>query len=471
MMQPPVTAPAATVAEEPILRTEAEVLSAPLAGLERRLRERTARIGIVGLGYVGLPEAVMFAQAGFPVTGFDLATQRVDAVNAARSYVEDVSDAVLTRLVEAGRLRALPMPGADGPAASDEMAAQDCLCICVPTPLRKTRDPDISYIVGAVRGIEPSLRPGQLIVLESTTYPGTTEEVVQPLLEARGLRAGHDFALAFSPERVNPGDREHPPARIPKVVGGLTPVCTRLAARLYEQAVARVLPVSSARTAEMVKLLENTFRSVNIGLVNEVALMCHTFGLDVWEVIDAAASKPFGFMPFYPGPGLGGHCIPVDPFYLSWKARSHGFEARFIELAGQVNGSMPHHVVARVAHALNRCRKSINGSRILVLGVAYKANVGDVRESPALEILQLLHERGASLAYADAHVPALIAGPLRLQAVPLTPETVAAQDCVLVLTDHAGVDYGMIAAQAPLVVDTRNACRDVPPPRDHILKL
>jgi UDP-N-acetyl-D-glucosamine dehydrogenase len=437
--------------------------AAPLAALLPKLRDRSARIAILGLGYVGLPEAVMFAQAGFRVTGFDLDAERVAQVTAGRSYIPDVPAATLAPLVAAGRLAAVAVRAREGgaPAGDALLGAQDCLCICVPTPLRKTRDPDISYIVGAVQLIQPHVRPGQLIVLESTTYPGTTEEVLQPMLEAGGLRAGQDFALAFSPERVNPGDREHPPASIPKVVGGLTPACTRLAQALYAEVVARVLPVSSARAAEMVKLLENTFRSVNIGLVNELALMCHTFELDVWEIIEAAASKPFGFMPFYPGPGLGGHCIPVDPFYLSWKARSHGFEARFIELAGQVNGSMPRHVVSRVADALNGRQQSIHGARILVLGVAYKPNVGDVRESPALEILHLLHARGARLAYADPHVPTVATGSLVLQSVSLTPELLAAQDCVLILTDHAGVDYRLVARTAPLVVDTRNACKGI----------
>jgi UDP-N-acetyl-D-glucosamine dehydrogenase len=315
------------------------------------------------------------------------------------------------------------------------------------------------------------LRPGQLVILESTTYPGTTEEVVQPMLEAGGHKAGSDFHLAFSPERVNPGDPLHPPASIPKVVGGVTPACTRLASLLYEQVVTKVLPVSSPRAAEMVKLLENTFRSVNIGLVNELALMCDRFNLDVWEIIDAAASKPFGFMPFYPGPGLGGHCIPVDPFYLSWKARSNGFEARFIELAGQINGYMPKHVVQRVMDALNDREQSVKGSRILILGVAYKPDVSDIRESPALEIIHLLRERGARVSYHDPHVPELIVDGVNLKTCNLQPATVSAQDCVVIVTHHSRVDYKFVVKEAALIVDTRNATRDVPFGREKIIRL
>jgi len=429
--------------------------------LEKKILDRSARVAIIGLGYVGLPEAVMFAQAGFPVTGFDVDPERVNRVNAGESYISDVSSEVLATLVATGRLRATPMPvlnpsslpTADCPpresaaplsrgrlpaerqeAAScllpaacwdktqqlNNLSDMDCLCICVPTPLRKSRDPDISYIVEAVQAIQRGLRPGQLVILESTTYPGTTEEVVQSMLEAGGFKAGVDFHLAFSPERVNPGDSLHPPCSIPKVVGGLTSECTRFASLLYEQVVSKVLTVSSPRAAEMVKLLENTFRSVNIGLVNELALMCDRFQLDVWEIIDAAASKPFGFMPFYPGPGLGGHCIPVDPFYLSWKARSNGFEARFIELAGQVNSYMPKHVVSKVVDALNDREQSIKGSRILIVGVAYKPDVSDTRESPALEIIRLLTERGAHVHYHDPHVPELMIDGGTMKSLPLT---------------------------------------------------
>jgi len=449
----------------------------PSSMLDGKILDRSARIAIVGLGYVGLPEAVMFAHAGFQVTGFDVNLERVDQINRGESAIADVPSTVLAPLIQSGHLRAVRVPSCPLPADSttrqlkSAFSDQDCICICVPTPLRKTRDPDISHIVAALRGIESGLRPGQLVILESTTYPGTTEEVLQPMLEASGLKAGSDFHLAFSPERINPGDAQHPPASIPKVVGGLTPACTRLAKLLYEQVVTTVLQVSSPRAAEMVKLLENTFRSVNIGLANELALMCHKFNLNVWEIIDAAASKPFGFMPFYPGPGLGGHCIPVDPFYLSWKARSNGFEARFIELAGQVNGYMPHHVISRVADALNRQRKSINGSRILILGVAYKANVADTRESPALEIIHLLRERGADVSYHDLHVPYLTVGGVHLKSCDLQADTGSVQDCVLIVTDHSAVDYRLVARTAPVIVDTRNALKGYDGCRDHILTL
>ncbi len=488
--------------------------------------DRSARVGIIGLGYVGLPEAVMFAQAGFPVTGFDLDKERIDKVNAGESYIADVPSEALAPLVRSGQLRALPMPDASSPPRprgsdvltnesslpqqpNDSFRDQDCLCICVPTPLRKTRDPDISYIVGAVQGFQPYLRLGHLVILESTTYPGTTEEVLQPMLEATGLKAGADFHLAFSPERVNPGDPLHPPASIPKVVGGLTPECTRLAGLLYEQVVAKVLTVSSPRAAEMVKLLENTFRSVNIGLVNELALMCDRFNLDVWEIIDAAASKPFGFMPFYPGPGLGGHCIPVDPFYLSWKARSNGFEARFIELAGQVNGYMPKHVIQKVVDALNDREQSLKGSRILILGVAYKPDVNDTRESPALEIIHLLRERGACVFYHDPYVPQLRVDGETMKSLPLIASATVGRsrsggslggsrlaalgsataqpvadfrssgikfplshfDCVVIVTHHSCVDYKVVVKEAAVIVDTRNATKNVPFGRDKIKKL
>jgi UDP-N-acetyl-D-glucosamine dehydrogenase len=481
--------------------------------------DRSARIAIIGLGYVGLPEAVIFAQAGFPVTGFDVNPERVNKVNAGESYIADVPTEVLASLVSSGRLRAGHMPstsppgGSGGPATLRKTTTEqgrpllgdhDCLCICVPTPLRKTRDPDISYIVSAVQGFQSQLRPGHLVILESTTYPGTTEEVVQSMLEAGGLRAGSDFHLAFSPERVNPGDALHSPASIPKVVGGLTPACTRLASLLYQQVVPKVFPVSSPRAAEMVKLLENTFRSVNIGLVNELALMCDRFNLDVWEIIDAAASKPFGFMPFYPGPGLGGHCIPVDPFYLSWKARSNGFEARFIELAGLVNGYMPKHVVHKVGDALNDREQSVRGSRILIVGVAYKPDVDDIRESPALEIIRLLRARGALIFYHDPHVPELTVDGVKMHSFPLisssgvrngaskvgsrqlsvalsspvagfrpsdTQFPVSQFDCVVIVTHHSAIDYTSLVENAALILDTRNATKDVSLGRDKIIKL
>ncbi len=358
-----------------------------LALLER-IRTKQAKIGVIGLGYVGLPLAVEFARQGFATTGFDIDERKAQLINSGKSYIPDVPDGEVAPAVAAGRLR----------ATSDMslLADMDVIDIAVPTPLRKTKDPDLSYVVQAVEACAATLRRGQLVVLESTTYPGTTDEVVQPMLEAKGLKADIDFFLAFSPERVDPGNQQFNTRNIPKIVGGCGPASTEVAAALYASAVAHVVPVSSTRVAEMVKLLENTFRAVNIGLVNEIALMSHKMDIDVWEVIDAAKTKPFGFMPFYPGPGLGGHCIPIDPFYLSWKARQTGFECRFIELAGHVNASMPDYVVERVAEALNSVRKPINGSSILLVGVAYKKDVNDMRESPALDILELLARRGGA---------------------------------------------------------------------------
>src|SRR5476651_2542451 len=342
-----------------------------------RIRGKQARIGVIGLGYVGLPLAVEFARGGFDVTGFDVDVSKVAEINAGRSYIPDVPQADLAEAVHAGRLRAT--------TDMTQLATMDVADICVPTPLRKTKDPDLSYVVQALEGVAASLKAGQLVILESTTYPGTTDEVALPMLEARGLKVDRDFFLAFSPERVDPGNPTHLTRNIPKIVGGYGPVSTQAASALYEQVVSHVVPVSSTRVAEMVKLLDNTFRAVNIGLVNEIAQMCHKLDIDVWEVIEAAKTKPFGFMPFYPGPGLGGHCIPIDPFYLSWKARQTGFECRFIELAGYVNASMPEFVVQRIADALNSVKKPTNGSRVHLFGVAYKKDVGDVRESPSLD--------------------------------------------------------------------------------------
>ena len=417
--------------------------------LLERITSRQARIGIMGLGYVGLPLAVEFAKAGFPVCGLDVDAAKVARINEGRSYIPDVPDADLREVVEGGRLH----------ATSDLAALRDLdvIDICVPTPLRKTRDPDLSFVVHAVEAVARHLRKGQLVILESTTYPGTTEEVVRPQLEAAGLKAGEDFFLAFSPERVDPGNARYTTRNIPKVVGGSDRGSTDLAAALYGQIVTQVVPVSSTRVAEMVKLLENTFRAVNIGLVNEIALMCRRLDIDVWEVIDAAGTKPFGFMPFYPGPGLGGHCIPVDPFYLSWKARQNGFECRFIELAGHVNASMPEFVVERVSDALNSVRKSVNGSRIHLFGVAYKRDVGDIRESPALDILDLLSRRGATIGYTDPYVPTLEQGPLSL--VSVEEPDARDVDCAVICTNHAAFDYGDIARRFELIVDTRNALR------------
>jgi UDP-N-acetyl-D-glucosamine dehydrogenase len=419
--------------------------------LEQRLARRTARPAVIGLGYVGLPLAIEFAKAGFTVHGIDVDEKKIAALKRGRSYVGDVSSRDVAAMVKAGRF----LPTTDFRV----LAKADTVNICVPTPLNKTKDPDVSYIVAAAEQVARHLRKGQLVILESTTYPGTTDELILPLLTAKGGRVGKDFFLAFSPERVDPGNPNFQTRNIPKVVGGVTPRCTAVASALYRQTLDTVVPVSSTRVAEMVKLLENTFRSVNIGLANETALLCERLGIDVWEVIDAAATKPFGFMPFYPGPGLGGHCIPIDPFYLSWKAKLSGFEARFIELAGQVNGHMPEHVVRKVVEALNANGRSVKGSRILVLGVAYKANIDDTRESPSLDILELLEEMGAKVDYADPFVPRLdFAGRTR-RAVRLTKATIARYDCAVVATAHAAFDYDLLLAHVKAVVDTRNALK------------
>ncbi|HEV2985118.1 MAG TPA: nucleotide sugar dehydrogenase [Vicinamibacterales bacterium] len=422
----------------------------PSSTLER-IRARKARVGVIGLGYVGLPLAVEFAHAGFDVTGFDVDAVKTDQINAGKSYIPDVADADLAACVRGGTLRATTDMTALG--------AMDAIDICVPTPLRKTKDPDLSYVVMAVEAVAATLRRGQLVILESTTYPGTTDEVVQPMLEAKGLEADVDFFLAFSPERVDPGNQQFNTKNIPKIVGGVGPASTEVAAALYGATVQHVVPVSSTRVAEMVKLLENTFRAVNIGLVNEIALMCNKMDIGVWEVIDAAKTKPFGFMPFYPGPGLGGHCIPIDPFYLSWKARQTGFECRFIELAGQINSSMPHFVVDRVADALNSRRKSINGSSIHLVGVAYKRDVNDMRESPALDVLELLAKRGAQLSYSDPFVPELTYAGRVMASVDLAAAVATALDCAVICTDHTGFDYDGLVNSGTLVVDTRNALK------------
>jgi UDP-N-acetyl-D-glucosamine dehydrogenase len=415
-----------------------------------RIRTKQASVGVIGLGYVGLPLAVEFARAGFDVTGFDIDEAKNGRINEGWSHIPDVPDSDLAAVVNSGRLRATAEMGCLG--------AMDVVDICVPTPLRKTKDPDLSYVVKAVDAVAATLRPGQLIILESTTYPGTTDEVVQPALEAGGLKAERDFFLAFSPERVDPGNPRFTTRSIPKVVGGIGPASVEAAAMLYASIVSSVVPVSSTRVAEMVKLLENTFRAVNIGLVNELALMCRRMDINVWEVIEAAKTKPFGFMPFYPGPGLGGHCIPIDPFYLSWKARETGFECRFIELAGQINSSMPHYVVERVADALNSVKKSINGSRVHLFGVAYKKDVGDVRESPALDILEVLTRRGAVVSYTDPYVPTLEFGGGSIASLSFEAAMASSCDCAIVATDHGVFDYARIAEMG-LIVDTRDAIK------------
>ena len=428
--------------------------------LRDKIRDRKARIGVIGLGYVGLPLAVEFAKKGFDVTGFDVDASKLDALNAGRSYILDVKTDDVRECVAAGRLRAT--------SDMSRLADMDAIDICVPTPLRKTKDPDLSYVVQAVDSVKAHLKKGQLVILESTTYPGTTDEVVQPALEERGLKAGVDFYLAFSPERVDPGNEFYSTRTIPKVVGGVNRESTELASSLYGAIVDTVVSVSSTRVAEMVKLLENTFRAVNIGLVNEIALMAHRMNIDVWEVIDAAGTKPFGFMPFYPGPGLGGHCIPIDPFYLSWKARQSGFECRFIELAGHVNSSMPAFVVERIAEALNTKKKSINGSRIHLFGVAYKKDVSDMRESPALDVIELLHRRGATVSYSDPFVPMLQHGDIDLMALS-GGEVSQDADCAVICTNHRTFDYPAIVAGYPLIVDTRNALKGIH--ADHIFRL
>ncbi len=417
--------------------------------LLRKIENREARVGIVGLGYVGLPLAVAFAAEGFSVCGIDLNAAKVEALNAGQSYVEDVPSEQLAPFVQAGTLR----------ASTDyaELAEVDAISICVPTPLRKTKDPDISYIIDAAERIALHGGKGKLIILESTTYPGTTEEVILPRLRGNGDQVGEDFFLAFSPERIDPGRTDYNMRNTPKVIGGVTPACLQVALALYGWVVAQPVAVSSTATAEMVKLLENTFRAVNIGLVNEVALMCDKLGLDVWEVVGAAATKPYGFMPFYPGPGLGGHCIPIDPHYLSWKLRTLNYTARFIELAAEVNSHMPDHVVGKITDALNSERKAINGSRILILGAAYKPNISDMRESPALDIMHLLLQRGADVSYHDPYVPSLEIGEVALQSVELDTDALATADCVVVVTDHDVYDWEWIGDKSPLLVDTRNA--------------
>jgi UDP-N-acetyl-D-glucosamine dehydrogenase len=419
--------------------------------LAEKIRARQAKVGIVGLGYVGLPLAVEFAKAGFPVTGIDLSDSKVARVNARDSYIGDIPSTTLAPLVESGKLKATT----DFSVVRD----LDTVNICVPTPLRKTKDPDMSYIVSACGEIAKFFHPGILVILESTTYPGTTDEVVLPMLEQSGLKVGQDFFLCFSPERVDPGNAKYNTSNIPKVVGGVTPACSEMGRLFYSQALQKVVAVSSTQVAEMVKLLENTFRMINIGLANEMALMCDRMGINVWEVIEAAATKPFGFMPFYPGPGLGGHCIPIDPFYLSWKTKQAGIEARFIELAGYINGQMPHFVVDKIQNALNDHSKPIRGSHIHVLGVAYKKDIDDVRESPALDIMLLLKRRGGRITFSDPHV-----GSLDLDGERVSSEDVSAAakaDCTVIVTDHSVFNYKKIAEQAKLIVDTRNALKGI----------
>jgi UDP-N-acetyl-D-glucosamine dehydrogenase len=414
-----------------------------------KAERREVLFGIVGLGYVGLPLAVELADAGYQVLGFDVQQKVVEGLNACRSHVKDITDAQLRAVVTAGRF-----------SASTDMSRlgePDAVSICVPTPLSKFKDPDVSYIVAATESVKRTLRRGQAIILESTTYPGTTREILLPALESTGLAVGEDFFLAFSPERVDPGNPVYLTRNTPKVVGGITDACRRVAVALYQPAIDVLVPVSTTEAAELVKLLENTFRSVNIGLVNEMAIVCDKLGVDVWEVIEAAATKPFGFMKFLPGPGLGGHCIPIDPHYLAWKMRGLNYKTRFIDLAGELNTEMPLFWVRKVAEVLNGQGKAVRGASVLVLGVAYKRDIDDIRESPALDIIRLLEGQGAHVSYADPHVPIFSEDGHEFHAVPLTPETVAAADCVMIVTNHSVFDYRMIKRNAKLVVDTRNA--------------
>jgi len=431
------------------MQTASKVIST-VEALREKIASKSARVGIVGLGYVGLPLATEFAKAGFHVTGIDVQDAKVDGLNRGISHVQDVPSEGVAELVAQKRFRAT--------TDFSVVGELDTINICVPTPLRKTKDPDMSFIVSAVEEIAKHFHRGLLVILESTTYPGTTDELLLPTFEKLGFKAGEDFFLCFSPERVDPGNPVYQTHNTPKVVGGITPACTEMGKLFFSQALEKVVPVSNTRVAEMVKLLENTFRMINIGLANEMALMCDGMGINVWEVIDAAATKPFGFMPFYPGPGLGGHCIPIDPFYLSWKTKQSGIEARFIDLAGYINGKMPHFVVEKIQDALNNHGKPVKGSRVHIAGVAYKRNIDDMRESPALDIILLLKKLGAQITYSDPYVPEL-----KLDGIVLTSQaldrTAAQADCVVIVTDHSDFDYPALLKGAGLIVDTRNAMK------------
>jgi UDP-N-acetyl-D-glucosamine dehydrogenase len=422
--------------------------------LLQKIENRTAIIGIVGLGYVGLPLAVEFAEAGFHVIGLDVQKSKVDQLNIGSSYIEDIPTDRLAPLVTAGKLK--------GTTSYTDLSQADAISICVPTPLRKTRDPDMSYIIQASKSISEICHEGMLIVLESTTYPGTTEEIILPEITNNKLTVGDNVFIAFSPERIDPGNKHYSVRNTPKVVGGITPHCTDVTTALYASAVDTIIPVSSPTAAEMVKLLENTFRAVNIGMVNEMALMCDKLGVDVWEVINAAATKPFGFMAFYPGPGLGGHCIPVDPHYLSWKLKTLNYNARFIELASEINASMPLYVLDKITDALNNQAKAVRGSRVVILGVAYKRDVNDVRESPALDIIGLLQQKGANVDYHDPHVPEIrIENNEQLQCVPYSTDLLNNADCVVIITDHSVFDWQEITENSAVIVDTRHVINEI----------
>ncbi|AFM43292.1 nucleotide sugar dehydrogenase [Desulfosporosinus acidiphilus SJ4] len=434
--------------------------------LKEKILKHEARIGVIGLGYVGLPLAVEKSKVGFSVVGFDINSARVNRVNAADNYIGDVKDQDLKDMVGNGLLSAT--------TDFSRLAECDVVIICVPTPLTITRDPDISYIEASSQQIAQYLRPGQLITLESTTYPGTTEEVILPLLEKSGLKVGKDFFLAFSPERVDPGNKRFSTKNTSKVVGGMTPVCLEIAYALYMQTITNVVPVSSPAAAELTKVFENTYRAVNIAMVNELMMLCDRMGIDIWEVVEAAGTKPFGIQTFYPGPGVGGHCIPIDPFYLTWKAREYDFHTRFIELAGEINVEVSYYVVNRLIRALNDENKSLKDAKILVLGVAYKKDIDDVRESPALKIMELLRKQGANITYHDPYISVIEphgGSTMHMESVPLTDEVLTEADGVLILTDHSTIDYARVVEKAKLVVDTRNATKDVLENRDRIAKI
>ena len=432
--------------------------------LIEKLEDKTARVMVLGLGYVGLPLAVVFAEAGFRVTGIDPVASKVDALNQGESYILDVSSEQVSKLVKSGHLRAT--------TDFSELASADAVSICVPTPLRKTGDPDLSFILAVADSLSQYIHPGMVIVLESTTYPGTTRELIlSRLTEASDLEVGKDFFLAFSPERVDPGRTDFTTINTPKVIGGITPQCLQVSEAWYRGALQHVVPVSSAEVAEMAKLLENTFRMINIGMVNEMAIMCDRLGVDVWEVIDAASTKPFGFMRFLPGPGLGGHCIPIDPLYLSWKLKTMNYSARFIELASEINTGMPRYTVSKVQDALNHHHKPLNGSKVLVLGVAYKANIDDLRESPALDIIHLLGQKGAEVSYHDPYIPSLKHEDIRLESVQDLDKAVREADCVVIVTNHKSYDYPKILADAQLILDTRNAVGAIGKANPKVFKL
>ena len=423
-----------------------------MSQLLQKIESKEARLGVIGMGYVGLPLSVEFVRGGITVVGIDTDAAKVESINSGRSYVGDVPDSQLSEFLKGGKLRAT--------TDFSVLKELECVCICVPTPLSKTKDPDISYIVAACDEIARYAHKDMLVVLESTTYPGSTEELILPRLRVNGALPGQDFFLAFSPERVDPGNREWTTRNTPKIIGGMTPQCTATAVALYKHAVDTVIPVSSPAAAEMVKLLENTFRTVNVGLVNELALICDRLGLNVWEIIEAATTKPFGFMPFMPGPGLGGHCLPIDPLYLSWKMRGMDYETRFIDLADKINSSMPHHVVQKVSDALNEEGKAVKGSRILILGAAYKADVDDVRESPAIHIIELLRRKGADAGYNDPHVPTLqMEEGDDLTSVSLNERELERADCVVIVTAHSAYDWRIVAKKSAIVVDGRNALK------------